>query len=763
VQVRLLTNGTFSNVATVNCTENTTAVTSNKTNVTVEPKVNLTVIKVSDVVAEVHVGDLINFTITVINNGLSNATNIQISDILDNAFEYVDSNGRNSGQNVTWTIGRISNGTSASVWVQVRLLTNGTFSNVATANCTENTTAVTSNVTNVTVKPTVRLIVNKTVDKTNVTIGDTVIYTVTVKNAGLSNATGIEVKENLKGSADITDSDPSKGTFANGVWNIESLAVNETATLILKVRVMAAETVENTVIAKANENGTNVSYTCDNVTVNRMDTPIRLTVQNITYGEDEIITVELPVGATGKVNITVGGTPYNDLEITPAGVVVLVVQGLSSKEYNVTASYGGDGRYASNSTNATFKVSRVVPTIKIEVEDIWYGEVEVLNVTVNAPGFVNITVNNKTITASLDKSVQTWNVLMAFNPLTYDGKATWNIENLPVGHYPVHAVYLGDENYESVSANASFNVRMLPSSVTVKAEDIFVGEPATIQVSVTPGATGNVTIDVYGRIYNAVISNGKAEIKVPGLKAGDHTVKVRYNGDDVYLPSENATTFKVKKIVPPINVDSKDIYVGDDEKITVTLPDDVTGKVTITVDGKKYTSDVINGKAVFKVPGLKAGKYTVEASYSGDDKYLPVVGSDTFKVSKVKPDIDVDAPGITVGDNGDITVILPDDATGTVTIEVAGKRYTAPVKNGIARFIVPGLKVGVHDIKVWYSGDDKYLPAETTGDIDVSPVEDGPIYHAPQGLEKHATGNPILILVVVLMSMIGLGIRKFRK
>ena len=31
--------------------------------------------------------------------------------------------------------------------------------------------------------------------------------------------------------------------------------------------------------------------------------------------------------------------------------------------------------------------------------------------------------------------------------LDYDGKATWNLINLPVGTYPVFAVYNGNENY----------------------------------------------------------------------------------------------------------------------------------------------------------------------------------------------------------------------------------------------------------------------------------------------------------------------------
>ena len=65
-----------------------------------------------------------------------------------------------------------------------------------------------------------------------------------------------------------------------------------------------------------------------------------------------------------------------------------------------------------------------------------------------------------------------------------------------------------------------------------------------------------------------------------------------------------AQNFKVNKILPTLNIDSKDIAVGKDGKIVITLPTDATGTVTIEVDGKTYTAQVENGKAIFIIPGL---------------------------------------------------------------------------------------------------------------------------------------------------------------
>ena len=98
--VRLLSNGTFTNIALVNSTENKTT-NSNMTNITVYPDVNLTLVK-SGNVTDARVGDLVNFTITVTNRGLSNATNVQVIDDLNAAFAFVSANGTyvKSGQKI---------------------------------------------------------------------------------------------------------------------------------------------------------------------------------------------------------------------------------------------------------------------------------------------------------------------------------------------------------------------------------------------------------------------------------------------------------------------------------------------------------------------------------------------------------------------------------------------------------------------------------------------------------------------------------------
>ena len=67
------------------------------------------------------------------------------------------------------------------------------------------------------------------------------------------------------------------------------------------------------------------------------------------------------------------------------------------------------------------------------------------------------------------------------------------------------------------------------------------------------------------------------------------------------------------------------IYVVHDETVSIILPNDATGTVTVTIDGKTYSTKVVDGKAVFVIPDLPAGVYKATVRYSGDAKYNSTV------------------------------------------------------------------------------------------------------------------------------------------
>ena len=119
------------------------------------------------------------------------------------------------------------------------------------------------------------------------------------------------------------------------------------------VKAVSNVTIVNVVYVTGSENDTNLTNnncTSDNVTVNRLDTPISINTYDITYGDDEILVVTLPDGATGTVNITVGNYSFTDLPIEN-GKVILPVSDLAGGNYTARVEYGGNNVYLPNSTS----------------------------------------------------------------------------------------------------------------------------------------------------------------------------------------------------------------------------------------------------------------------------------------------------------------------------------------------------------------------------------------------------------------------------
>ena len=163
--------------------------------------------------------------------------------------------------------------------------------------------------------------------------------------------------------------------------------------------------------------------------------------------------------------------------------------------------------------------------------------------------------------------------------------------------------------------------------------------------------------------------------------------------------------------------------VGVDAVITVKLFSDATGELTVTVNGKDYTANVVNGRATVSVSDLKAGTYDVVAKYSGDNNYNAAVATSSFTVSKVDSTMDVAVDGIVFGGDLTVDVVLPVDATGEVIITVDGTSYTAGINDGKATQVVKDLTAGSHVVVVKYAGDDKYTAVEIAKGVNVAKAQ----------------------------------------
>ena len=126
-------------------------------------------------------------------------------------------------------------------------------------------------------------------------------------------------------------------------------------------------------------------------------------------------------------------------------------------------------------------------------------------------------------------------------------------------------------------------------------------------VVVGDNATGNVTVKVGDKEFNATVVDGVAIVELGNVTPGTHEVEVIYSGDSTHnatVTNANVTAPKYDSSFEVIIPEAKE---GEPVNITVKVPGNATGVVTVSVDGKSYNATVVDGVAVVEVGNLTAG------------------------------------------------------------------------------------------------------------------------------------------------------------
>ena len=444
--------------------------------------------------------------------------------------------------------------------------------------------------------------------------------------------------------------------------------------------------------------------------VNKVDSAIDVAVSDIKVGEDAVISVKLASDATGEVVITVNGEDYT--AAIENGVASVTVSDLKAGDYTVTVKYTGDNNYNEATGSAEFSVLKITPEMDVTVEDIVFGEDLIVNAVlpVDATGEVVITVNGVDYHVAIE-----------------NGVASVTVSGLEAGDYTVEVKYAGDDNYNAAEVTKGVNVAKANPALNVIIDSVDYGNVFTINAVLTgvnnaPLDT-NIIVTVNGKNYIVAIVNGKGTFHADKLAAGSYNFNARFAGSNNYNEVSDSGKFNVYKVDSAIGITVKDINVGEDAVITVKLFSDATGELTVTVNGKDYTANVVNGRATVSVSDLKAGNYDVVAKYSGDNNYNAAVATSSFTVSKVDSTMDVTVNDIVFGGDLIVDAVLPVDATGEVVITVNGVDYHVSIENGKATGTISGLAAGDYTVAIKYVGDDKYIGVEVAENVNVAKAQ----------------------------------------
>ena len=231
--------------------------------------------------SDIHIGDEITYTIAVSNPGKTNATNIVIKDVLPEGLKFI--NASNGGVYdpatgiITWIVNITANST-VDLTVVANVTKSGNITNtVNVGNKTSNCTIESGDI--------VDLEIHIVADKSEIYVGDNVVYTVTVINNGPSDAINTIANVLIPNALSILSYNATKGTFdiTSGNWSIGNLTNGEKVVL--------------TFVAKALNEGNSTVYV--NVTSETFEVIMENNYDNVTV---KVLKKAAPIGPDKPVH-----------------------------------------------------------------------------------------------------------------------------------------------------------------------------------------------------------------------------------------------------------------------------------------------------------------------------------------------------------------------------------------------------------------------------------------------------------------------------
>ncbi|WP_425614647.1 SpaA isopeptide-forming pilin-related protein [Anatilimnocola sp. NA78] len=342
--------GAKTNTATITDLTSTDLDTSNNTDseIVTPQSIDLALTKTVNN-ATVGVGQNVTFTIIVANTGVDDATGVEVTDLLPAGFTYVSetvTQGTYDELTGIWTVGAVNTGDDATLTITATKNAAGAVINTAQVSDADQTDVDSTpgnfgtipgedDGASVTVNDTtIDLAVTKTVDNATQSVGQNVVFTITVSNTGLGNATGVEVTDLLPAGLTFVSGVASTGTYLSGtgVWTVGTVNTGSSATLTLTATVATVGAKTNSA-SVTDADQTDVDSTPGNfgtapseddgasatVTPPAIDLSITKTVNNATQNVGQNVVFTIIVSNSNAVGIA-NATGVVVTDLLPAGL-----------------------------------------------------------------------------------------------------------------------------------------------------------------------------------------------------------------------------------------------------------------------------------------------------------------------------------------------------------------------------------------------------------------------------------------------------------
>jgi uncharacterized repeat protein (TIGR01451 family) len=372
-------------------------------------------------------------------------------------------------------------------------------------------------------------------------------------------------------------------------------------------------------------------------------------------------------GGTGTPSGTVtfydSSTPLGTGMLNGSGVATFAISSLAVGNHTITATYGGDSRFANstgplNSNPQVVNPALTATAVTSSQNPSNFGDAVTFTATVTSNGGIpsgNVTFNDAS--APLGTGALS------------GGVATFTTASLVIGSHTITAAYAGNANFTgstgplntnpqvvnqalsttvvATSANPSTSGQSVTFTATVVAVDLGVGTP-TGTVTFKDGAntlgTGSLNL------------SGQATFALSSLSVGTHSITATYGGDTTFQPSASSAITQVviaagngTTTTLTINGGSHDpVYFGYAKGVrqmanfVVTVTGGTDGDEVVLMEGNRQIGPALTlgslspGQTSFSAQ-FGIGKHTVAAIYLGNNTAAGSASSPQTFIRSPKP------------------------------------------------------------------------------------------------------------------------------
>lgn len=285
------------------------------------------------------------------------------------------------------------------------------------------------------------------------------------------------------------------------------------------------------------------------------------------------------------------------------------------------------------------------------------------------------------------------------------------------GYYTYNIRYRSERGYVYQKTYEGFIRNDFKMNITSPDVVLANGECVVIGIDSLSVSDGYMELFVDGNLYDVTECEDTSSIYFfidEGLSLGNHTLTVKFSGNNEYSPLEKSFGITSKYLIFDV---PEEILIGTDDVIYVNALANVVGNLVVYVDGVEFAKEAIeDGLASISMSKMPFKPSDITVAYENGN-YPAVRETHSLNVSYT---IDMGGESISYAGENLFTIDLPNGLPADkLIVKIDDVEYSLINDGGEVGINISELEMGEHRISVYYPGDDTFYPISIEKTINV--------------------------------------------